>query len=417
MRPIAALICALVLGVSCSSGAQVAARSTTDWPMFRGDLSRDGHPAGATLTRDQLKHYRLRWSHTLNGAVDGTPVVVNGLVYAASYGGRLDAYHLDDGAQVWSDEGLGAISGTPAISGHTLVVGTLTGHVLALDATNGKKLWDWAAPGSRPTIWSSPAIHRRTVIVGVASPYGDTPLQAGRIVALDLASGALRWNLCVRGNCALGSGVWSSAAIDSAGHGFVGAGNPDDAVVSFDVGSGQRLWTRTITADQRRDLDVGATPLIFQIGTREVVAVGSDGGTFALLDVGTGKVIWARQLVAGSSVHGLIASPAFDGKTLYVASASPPTDLFALDPLTGATRWHRGLGKPIYSAPAVGNGVVVFGAGDQAGGKGGVYALSTEDGSLLFGYEDTYAVLSGPSISGSTVVAGDAGGNVMAFGP
>ena len=417
MRPIAALICALVLGVSCSSGAQVAARSTTDWPMFRGDLSRDGHPAGATLTRDQLKHYRLRWSHTLNGAVDGTPVVVNGLVYAASYGGRLDAYHLDDGAQVWSDEGLGAISGTPAISGHTLVVGTLTGHVLALDATNGKKLWDWAAPGSRPTIWSSPAIHRRTVIVGVASPYGDTPLQAGRIVALDLASGALRWNLCVRGNCALGSGVWSSAAIDSAGHGFVGAGNPDDAVVSFDVGSGQRLWTRTITADQRRDLDVGATPLTFQIGTREVVAVGSDGGTFAMLDVGTGKVIWARQLVAGSSVHGLIASPAFDGKTLYVASASPPTDLFALDPLTGATRWHRGLGKPIYSAPAVGNGVVVFGAGDQAGGKGGVYALSTEDGSLLFGYEDTYAVLSGPSISGSTVVAGDAGGNVMAFGP
>ena len=385
--------------------------------MFRGDLSRDGHPPGATLTRDQLKHYKLKWSHTLNGAVDGTPVVVNGFVYAASFGGRLDAYHLDDGAQVWSDDGLGAISGTPAISGHTLVVGTLAGHVLALDTTNGRKLWDWAAPGSRPAIWSSPAIHRRTVIVGVASPYGDTPLQAGRIAALDLASGALRWNFCVRGNCALGSGVWSSAAIDSAGHGFVGAGNPDDAVVSFDVGSGQRLWTRSITPDQRRDLDVGATPVVFQIGTREVVAVGSNGGIFALLDVGDGKVIWARQLVSGSAVHGLIASPAFDGKNLYVASASPPTDLFALDPLTGATKWQRGLGKPIYSAPALGNGVVVFGTGDQAGGKGGVYALSTEDGSLLFGYDDPYAVLSGPAISGSTVVAGDAGGNVMAFGP
>jgi len=91
--------------------------------------------------------------------------------------------------------------------------------------------------------------------------------------------------------------------------------------------------------------------------------------------------------------------------------------VFALDPLTGATRWHHGLGKPIYSAPAVGNGVVVLGTGDQAGGKGGVYALSTEDGSLLFGYEGAYAVLSGPSIAGSSVVVGDAGGNVMAFGP
>jgi len=411
------LIGALVLAVSCTSGAQVATRSTTDWPMFRGDQSRDGHPPGAALTRDQLKHYRLKWSHTLNGAVDGTPVVVNGLVFAASFGGRLDAYRLDDGAQVWSVDGLGAISGTPAISGHTLVVGTLAGHVLALDATNGKKLWDWPAPGSRPAIWSSPAIHRRTVIVGVASPYGDTPLQAGRIVALDLATGALRWSFCVRGNCAAGSGVWSSAAIDSAGHGFIGAGNPDDAVVSFDIGSGQRLWTRSITADQRRDLDVGATPLIFQIGTREVVAVGSNGGMFAVLDVGDGKVIWARQLVTGSALHGLIASPAYDGKTLYVASASPPAEVFALDPLTGATRWHHGLGKPIYSAPAVGNGVVVFGIGDQAGGKGGVYALSTEDGSLLFGYDDAYAVLSGPSIAGSNVVVGDAGGNVMVFGP
>ena len=99
MRQIAALLGALVLAASCTSGAQVATRSTTDWPMFRGDLSRDGHPPGATLTRDQLKHYRLKWSHTLNGAVDGTPVVVNGLVYAASFGGRLDAYHLDDGAR------------------------------------------------------------------------------------------------------------------------------------------------------------------------------------------------------------------------------------------------------------------------------------------------------------------------------
>ena len=353
--------------MSCTSAAPAATRSTADWPMFRGDLSRDGNAPSATLTRDQLKQYKLKWSHTLNGAVDGTPVVVNGLVYAASFGGRLDVFHLDDGAQVWSDDGLGAISGTPAISGHTLVVGTLTGHVLALDATNGKKLWDWAAPGSRPAIWSSPAIHRRTVIVGVASPYGDTPLQAGRIVALDLATGAVRWNLCLRGNCAPGSGVWSSAAIDNAGHGFVGVGNPDDAVVSFDVGSGQRLWTQSITPDQRRDLDVGATPVVFRIGTREVVAVGSDGGVFALLNVGDGKVIWARQLVSGSAVHGLIASPAYDGKALYVASASPPTDVFALDPLTGPFTGRAALASTNSTATPLANGKILVTWPDLAG--------------------------------------------------
>ena len=412
-----AALAALVLLGGCASGTSVSSKSSPSWPMYRGDLARDGHPSGATLTAKQLKSYRQKWTQTLNGAVDGTPVVYGGLVYVASFGGRLDAYHLDDGAQVWSDDGLGAISGTPAATGHMLIVATLTGHVRAIDTRDGKKLWDWAAPGGKPALWASPAVHRHTVIVGVASQYGDTPLEAGRVVALDLATGTLRWTFCVRANCAAGSGVWSSAAIDDGGHGFVGTGNPDDAVLAFDVGSGQRLWTTALYADRRRDLDIGATPVIFQIGTREVIATGSNGGVFALLNAGDGKVIWSRQLVQGSALHGLIASPAFDGKRLYVASASPPFEVFAIDPLTGATQWHRGLGKPIYSAPAVGEGVIVFGAGDQSGGKGAVYALSTDDGSLLFGYDDGHAVLSGPAIAGSTVVVGDAGGNVMAFGP
>jgi len=95
------------------------------------------------------------------------------------------------------------------------------------------------------------------------------------------------------------------------------------------------------------------------------------------------------------------------------ASKTIPRLMIAAIGLT-ATVWAA---LDVAAAPAVGNGVVVLGTGDQAGGKGGVYALSTEDGSLLFGYEGAYAVLSGPSIAGSSVVVGDAGGNVMAFGP
>ena len=385
--------------------------------MFRGDLFRDGHPRSATVTAAQLKQFHQLWSHTLPGAVDGTPVVAGGIVFVGSFGGRLDAYHLDDGADVWSDEDVGAISGTPAVSGHMVIVGTLAGHVLAFDTGDGHKLWDWAAPGIRPALWSSPAIYRRTVVIGVASQYGDSPLEAGRVVGLDLSTGKEHWDLCIRPKCAAGSGVWSSAAIDEGGHGFVGTGNPDDSVFAFDVGSGQRLWSTSLYADNRRDIDVGATPVVFQIGAREFIAAGSDGGVFAVLNPANGKVLWSRQLVNGSAVHGLIASPAYDGQYLYVGSASPPAEVFALRPTTGETVWHRGLGKPIYSAIAAGNGVVIFGAGDQAGGKGGVYGLSAADGSLLWGYDDNRQVLSGPSIVGSTVLAGDTGGNVMAFGP
>ena len=409
------MLAAAVLA-GCGS-SQARAGHSTDWPMFRGDLSRNGHPSGATLTLSQAKNMHVKWTHTLPGAVDGTPVVANGVVYVGSLSGRLDAYHLDDGAEIWSNEGVGPVSSSPAVGGHTLIVTTLGGHVEAFDARDGHKLWDYAAPGNRPALWASPAIYRRTVMIGIGSQFGDSPLEVGRIVALDLVTGKPHWTLCVRPRCAAGSGIWSTVAIDDAGHGYVGTGNPDDGVLAFDLGSGEVLWSANLYADQGHDFDVGATPIVFLEGTREEIATGSNGGVFAVLDAGTGKVIWQRRLVGPGAVHGLIASPAYDGTAFYVGSASTPNDVFALDARDGKTLWQHGVGKPIYSAIALGKGVVVFGAGDYSGGKGSLYGLSASDGSLLFGFDDDHPILSGPSIAGSTVIAADTGGNVTAYGP
>ena len=416
MRRAIAMVAVLVI-TGCGSSSAPAGHAH-DWPGLRGDLFRDGHPAGVTLTRDQLKHFKQRWINNLPGAVDGTPVVSGGLVFVGSYGGRFAAFHLDDGSQAWSVEDTGAISASAAVSGRTVVVGTLTGHVRAYSTDDGHQLWDYAAPGIKPAIWSSPAIYRRTVVIGVGSQYGDKPLDVGRVIALDLVTGKEHWDFCLRPRCAAGSGVWSTTAIDDGGHGYVGTGNPDDSVIAFDVGSGQLLWSTTLYPAGRLDYDVGGTPIVIQVGTHELIADGSTAGFFALLNAGTGKAVWSRQIVVGGAVHGFVASPAYDGRTIYVGSASVPTDLFALNSTTGATLWHRGLGKPIYSAAALGNGVVVFGIGDQPTGKGGgVYALDSTDGTLLWGFDDQYAVLSGPAIAGSIVVVGDTGGSVMAFSP
>lgn len=415
-RAFVAYVLAGAILAGCNSSHPAAGRST-DWPMFRGDLSRNGHPSGATLTRSQAKNLHVIWTHTLPGAVDGTPVVANGTVYVASLSGRLDAYHLDDGAQVWSNEGVGPVTSSPSVAGHTVIITTLAGHVEAFDSRDGHKLWDYAAPGDRPALWGSPAIYRRTVVFGEASQFGDSPLASGRVIALDLATGKPRWIFCVRPGCARGSGVSSTVAIDDAGHGYVGTGQPDDGVIAFDLGSGEILWSANLYADNGHDFDVVATPIVFLDGTREEIATGSNGGVFAVLDAGTGKVIWQRQVVGPGAVHGLIASPAYDGTAFYVGSASTPNDVFALSIRTGQTLWQHGIGKPIYSAIALSKDVVVFGAGDYQGGKGGLYGLSAEDGSLLFGFDDDHSVLSGPSIAGSTVIVGDAGGNVTAYGP
>jgi len=382
--------------------------------MFRGDLQRDGHTAGATLTARRAASLHPVWTATLGGAIDGTPVVVGQTVIVGTESGTLAAFDLRNGKQAWSTGGLGKITASPAVAQGVAVIGSTNGHVYGLRVSDGRRIWDWTAPGDQPAVWSSPAISGDVVVIGVASPYGDSPPAQGSVAALELKTGKQIWGF--RGD---GAGVWSSVAIDAGGRGFVGVGNPDDGVMAINVATGQVLWSVSLHPDAGRDLDVGATPVIGSIAGREVVGVGSDGGVFELLDAATGAPLWMRFVVPGSAVHGLIASPAFDGTVLYVPSASPPVGMNALDPSTGEYRWQQLTDLPIYSAPAVGAGVVVFGTGDPFGDPraGRMIALSTSDGSVAWSYDMKSSVFSAPAISGDEVLVGDTQGALTVFGP
>lgn len=386
--------------------------------MFRGDLSRNGHPTGAILSARQAAGLKLLWRQSAGGAIDGTPIVVGQTMVAATESGKVLAFDLRTGTPSWSLDGLGQITGTPAESGGIVVVGTTKGHVYGVSLAAGRKLWDWAAPVVQQAVWSSPAITGTRVLVGLASPYGDSPLEPGAVAAIDLHTGKQLWTFCVQDGCAPGAGVWSSVAVDSAGKGFVGVGNPVDGVMSFDVATGRKLWTTSFHPDADRDLDVGATPILGVVGGREVVAVGSNAGVFDVLDAATGAIDWSRFLVPGSAVHGLIASPAFDGSLIYVASASPPTSVTALEPSDGQIMWQQLTNLPVYSAAAVGVDVLIFGTGDEFGDPhaGELIALSTRNGSIVWRFDMKSSVFSSPAIVGAVVVVGDTQGDLVAFG-
>jgi len=410
---------AITLLAGCGGGTVSAPLPSLAWPMYRGDLARDGHPPAATLTASEATRLRLAWRASAGAAVEGTPAVAGGLVVVGTEGGSAEAFDERTGAIAWRLNGLGAISGSPAVAGSLVFVGTLTGRLYGIELATGRERWEWSAPGTKPAIWSSPGVVGGAVVVGIASQYGDTPLEAGRVIAVGAATGHLLWSACVEAGCAPGGGVWSSAAFDGAGRGYVGTGNPDDAVLAFDAATGRRLWAMSLYPDLDRDLDVGATPIVLRLGGREVVAEGSNGGVFAVLDASTGTIVWKSTLVEGSAVHGLIASPAFDGTTIYVPSASPPTGMFALDPGSGAVRWRHATDLPVYSAPVACDGLIVFGTGDVFGDRhrGELFALSAADGSVLWSFDVRSAVFGGPAAAGSTVVAGDEDGEVLAFRP
>jgi outer membrane protein assembly factor BamB len=386
--------------------------------MYRGDLARDGHPPQATLDAAGAARLQLSWRAHLSGAIDGSPVVASGRVVAGSQNGELAAFDEKAGTQLWIRPGLGSISGTPAISGNRVFAATLTGHVRAFDLSDGRDVWDWRAEGLQPALWSSPTIYSGLLLVGVGSQAGDTPLETGRIVALDTGTGRERWSTCAIAGCRPGGGIWSTPSIDSAGHAYIGVGNPVDGVLAFDARTGDRLWETSFYADDGRDLDVGASPVLVDLGGRETLAIGSVAGAFKMLDARSGAPIWSVDLDKGSAVHGLIATAAYDGVDLYVGSASPPTGLFARK-LDGSDQWTFVTFQPVYSAPSAGNGVVVFGTGAVFGdlGVGFIIALSTDDGKFLWSYDAQSAVRSSPAIAGSLVVVGDAAGDLFAFRP
>ena len=418
----AGALAAGVLLAGCTIGTSPPSTSPHaggDWPMYRGDLWRDGHPSGATLTAAAAKGLKAAWQVEMSGAINGTPAVSGGAVVAASGGGVLAAYHVDTGVQMWQVDRLGAISGSPTIAGTRVIVGTLTGHIFAFDMARGARLWDAKAPGIKPAVWSSPTVYGQLVLTGVGSQYGDSPLEAGRVIALDLATGHQVWELCAREGCQTGDGIWSTAAIDAAGRGYIGVGNPDDGVLAFDVATGRRLWLASFHPDADRDVDIGATPIVVQVAGREAIAVGSNAGVFKVLDASTGTVVWSRDVVSGSAVHGLLASPGYDGTNFYVPSAGTPVGVFALAAGDGKTQWSYDSGLPIYSAPAVGDGVLVFGIGDVFGdpNSGGVVALSSTDGSPLWISDLHSAVFSAPAMVGQTVLIGDSRGDVIAYRP
>jgi outer membrane protein assembly factor BamB len=73
--------------------------------------------------------------------------------------------------------------------------------------------------------------------------------------------------------------------------------------------------------------------------------------------------------------------------------------------------WSYTTGGAVTSSPAVANGVVYIGSGDNK-----LYALNASTGALLWSYTTGGAVETRPAIANGVVYVGSDDGNVYAFG-
>lgn len=411
------------------SGTVAATPAVVDGAVYVGD-------AGGTLWALDASDGATHWSKSVSSYTGiagdytrATPAVANGrLVFGTRVAGkdgiRVVAARTQDGAKLWSTvvdpSPLAKMTGAPTVVNGVVYIGVSStqedsssccswrGSVVALNATTGRLLWRTMMVPVGYTggaVWSSnPAVDVRDGLVyfttgnnysvpaGVCTSPGQTGCAptaptdyADSILALRVADGTVAWTLQT-----LSSDVSSSMCQD------VTTCGPD-----FDFGSGANLFTATIKGVSRK-----------------LVGAGQKSGIYWTVDAVTGKQVWSTRVGPGGGLGGVMWGTANDGQHIYAAETDFPRlpyqlvpsgrqisygSFAALNPATGALVWQTADPAKAFDFGFVStaNGVVYGGSSAVSGPN--MYALSANNGKVLWSFASGGSVMGGAAIVGATV--------------
>lgn len=310
--------------------AGVMAHDVSGRPLWRADLTPAGERAtdasggglaygdgvlyvttafGELAALDAASGER-RWVQRLGAAATGTPTVRGGLVYAVSRDGVGWAVETGTGKIAWQLAGLADASGVvgpagPAVSDALAVFPFGSGELLAARRVGGSAAWRSAVTGER-----TGAAYRDFTDVTGDPVFADGRLYAGnatgRVVALDLGSGARLWTA---DEGAMGP-VWPAG-------GSLFLVSDASEVVRLDAADGRVIWASELPGftqsrpRRRKAVHAHHGPVV--AGGRVVVA--SSDGLLRLFDPVDGALTSAVQIPGGASTAPVVA-----GGTLYVVS-------------------------------------------------------------------------------------------------
>ncbi len=152
-----------------------------DWPLFRGDPRSTG--VARTTLPDQPV---MLWKHQVpKGSFEGTPAIVDGVVYIGDLDGSLYALQLATGEPKWTYKTESGFMASPAVRNGLLYIGDIDGRFRCLEAATGKPMWEF---DSDAEIDSSANFFRDNVLFGS---------QDATLYCLDAKGGKLVWKYAI----------------------------------------------------------------------------------------------------------------------------------------------------------------------------------------------------------------------------
>jgi outer membrane protein assembly factor BamB len=300
---------------------------------------------------------RVLWSAQVGSADQFifAPALAGDSVYAAGRDGMVVRIAADSGKELWRVSAEMTLSGGVGSDGNTVVIASQEGEVAALDAASGKLRWRARVSSE---VLAAPAVGGDVVLVRSID---------NRIFAFAAADGKRRWVYQRPANSlVLRAPAGAVIQNDTAYAGFRGG-----KLVALSLANGAVRWEATVaapkgTTELERVVDVVGDPAV---QGREVCATAYQGRV-ACYEASTGAQIWTREL---SSVTGV----SLDARYAFVSDERGAVQAF--DRSSGRPVWKQDrltLRQLSLPQPA-GNAVAV---GDF---EGYVHFLSRETGAFL----------------------------------
>ena len=213
-----------------------------------------------------------------------------------------------------------------------------TERLLAIDETTGEVLWTHEWSTSYRMLMTSYAIGPR------ATPTVDDDRvyvvgATGRLLCLDVATGAVRWETDYAADYDTSIPVWgvsSAPIVDGERVIAIVGGQPDAMVVAFDKRTGDEVW-RALEATGEMGY---SQPVIYEAGGAQQLIIWH-ATALASLDPETGAVYWEEPIEVGAGMA--IATPVQSGPYLLVSQLYYGSTMMRLsDDRPAATKLWQG---------------------------------------------------------------------------
>jgi outer membrane protein assembly factor BamB len=216
---------------------------------------------------------RERWRLAAGDIMTATPALYRESLIYAAFDGKVQAVSAADGKMRWTYDAKLAVPGDVIVAGDRVLVGSRSYDLIALEASTGRELW-------KRYYWFSWIESPPVVLDGVIYTGSS---DATNVYAIDLADGSLRWKTGVPG------WSWQRTAVDErwviAGTAGAGEypGRRAGSLVALDRATGAIRWLHLEppakeVLEAKKGWGFGASPVI---GDGVVYAADLDGKVHA----------------------------------------------------------------------------------------------------------------------------------------